>query len=159
MPNVIVVGAGISGLSVAYRLRQASPLIDVTVLEQANRPGGKVWTERSEDYRIELGANGFLGTKPSTLALCRDLGLADQLVPASEAAGRNRFLAVGDSLRPFPRTFVEFLRSDLLSWKGKLQLLAEPLRRAGAALRTNPFTTSFGVAPDLKQRTFSRTRW
>jgi protoporphyrinogen/coproporphyrinogen III oxidase len=128
MPNVIVVGAGISGLSLAYRLEQASPLIDVTVLEQANRPGGKVWTERFDDYRIELGANGFLDTKPSTLALCRDLGLAEQLIPASEAAGRNRFLAVGDSLRPFPRTFVDFLRSDLLSWKGKLQLLAEPLR-------------------------------
>ena len=127
MPKVIVVGAGISGMSLAYRLQRASPLIDVTVLEQANRPGGKVWTERFEDYRIEFGANGFLDAKPSTLALCRDLGLAEQLIPASEAAGRNRFLALDDRLRPFPRTFVEFLRSDLLSWKGKLRLLAEPL--------------------------------
>jgi oxygen-dependent protoporphyrinogen oxidase len=127
MPKVIVVGAGISGLSLAYRLQQASSSIDVTVLEQTSRPGGKVWTERLGGFQVEVGANGILDNKPSTVSLCRELGLASRLVPASEVAGRNRFVAVDDKLRLLPRTFTEFLRSDLLGWRGKLRLLAEPL--------------------------------
>jgi protoporphyrinogen/coproporphyrinogen III oxidase len=128
MPKVIVVGAGISGLSVAYRLRQASSAIDVTVLEQASRPGGKVWTERLGGFQVEVGANGILDSKPSTISLCRELGLANQLLAASGVAGRNRFVAVDDNLHLLPRTFSEFLGSDLLGWRGKLRLLAEPLR-------------------------------
>jgi protoporphyrinogen/coproporphyrinogen III oxidase len=128
MPKVIVVGAGISGLTLAYQLQRASPSIDVTVLEQASRPGGKVWTERLGGFQVEVGANGFLDNKPSTVSLCRELGLASRLVAASEVAGRNRFVAVDDQLRLLPRSFSEFLRSDLLSWRGKLRLLAEPFR-------------------------------
>jgi oxygen-dependent protoporphyrinogen oxidase len=128
MPKVIVVGAGISGLTLAYRLRQAPGAIDVRVLEQANRPGGKIWTERAGGFQVEAGANGFLDNKPSTLTLCRELGLERRLVPASEVAGRNRFVAIDDRLRLLPRSFYEFLRSDLLGWRGKLRLLAEPLR-------------------------------
>jgi protoporphyrinogen/coproporphyrinogen III oxidase len=127
MPKAIVVGAGISGLTLAYRLRQASTSIDVTVLEQASRPGGKVWTERFGGFQVEVGANGILDSKPSTILLCRELGLANQLVAASEVAGRNRFVAVDDKLHLLPRTFSEFLRSELLGWRGKLRLLAEPL--------------------------------
>src|SRR5437868_2085434 len=45
MPRVVVVGAGISGLSLAYRLRDAA---DVVVLESANAAGGCVRTERRD---------------------------------------------------------------------------------------------------------------
>lgn len=40
MPRVVIVGAGISGLAVAYRLQQLAPLTEIVVLEQADRPGG-----------------------------------------------------------------------------------------------------------------------
>src|SRR5262249_52927906 len=92
MSRVVIVGAGISGLAIAFRLQQAIPSCDITILEQAQRPGGAVWTERQEGFQIEFGPNGFLDSKSSTIALCRDLGIADRLIPASEAAGRNRYL-------------------------------------------------------------------
>ncbi len=38
MPRVVIVGAGISGLSVAYRLLQALPQAEVTVLEHLPDP-------------------------------------------------------------------------------------------------------------------------
>jgi oxygen-dependent protoporphyrinogen oxidase len=128
MARVVIIGAGISGLSLAYRLRQAVPAAELTVLEQRGRPGGTVWTERRDGFQVEVGANGFLDTKPSTLALCRDLDLADRLLPASEASARNRYLFLGGRLRPLPASLGAFLRSDLLSWRGKLGVLAEPLR-------------------------------
>jgi oxygen-dependent protoporphyrinogen oxidase len=62
--------------------------------------------------------------------LCREVGLGTQLVEASEAAGKNRFLFVGDRLQALPAGFGAFLRSDLLSWRGKISLLWERVRRA-----------------------------
>jgi oxygen-dependent protoporphyrinogen oxidase len=129
MPKVVIVGAGISGLTIAFRLRQALPTVEVVVLEQRDRPGGNIWTERRDGYQIEIGPNGFLDSKPSTIGLCRELGLADRLVPASEGAARNRYLFLNGKLQILPGGMVELLRSTLLSWRGKFGLLTEPLRR------------------------------
>jgi oxygen-dependent protoporphyrinogen oxidase len=128
MPRVVIVGAGISGLSLAYRLHQAAPGVEVTVLEADSRVGGKVWTESRDGFTVEVGPNGFLDSKPSTLDLAHDLGLADRLLPASEASARNRYLFLDDKLQPLPAGLLAFLRSPLLSLRGKLELLGEPFR-------------------------------
>jgi protoporphyrinogen/coproporphyrinogen III oxidase len=130
MPRVVVVGAGVSGLAVAYRLQERLPGADIVVLEQAGRPGGTAWTVREQGFQVEIGPNGFLDTKPTTVQLCRDLGLGGQLTSASDAAARNRFLFLGDKLRLLPRGPGDLLRTDLLSWRGKLSLLYERFRRA-----------------------------
>ncbi len=129
MSTVLVIGAGISGLATAYRLQQILPAADITVLEQRDRPGGTIWTERHEGFQFEIGPNGFLDTKPTTLNLCRDLGLGDRLIPADETASGNRYLFLGDRLRRLPGGPGELLRSELLSWRGKLSLLWERFRR------------------------------
>lgn len=128
MDKVIIVGAGISGLSLAFRLYQAVPSVDLVILEQRDRPGGTVWTERRDGFQVEIGPNGFLDSKPSTVGLCRDLGLGERLIPASEAAGRNRYLFLDGKLKALPAGLGAFLRTDLLSWRGKLGLLVEPFR-------------------------------
>jgi oxygen-dependent protoporphyrinogen oxidase len=129
MSQVVLVGGGISGLTLAYRLAQLVPQAKITLLEARNRAGGTVWTEHLEGFQVEIGPNGFLDNKPFTLTLCRDLGLGDQLVAGSDAAGRNRYLFRGNRLHALPAGLGAFLRSDLLSWRGKLALLTEPLRR------------------------------
>src|SRR5436190_12389830 len=98
-PRIVIVGAGVSGLSVAYRLQQRSPDAAITILEQADRAGGTTWTLREAGFHVEIGPNGFLDTKSTTLALARDVGLGTQLVQASEAAGKNRYLFLGDRLK------------------------------------------------------------
>ncbi len=129
MPKVVIIGAGISGLSLAFRLQQKLPNAKITVLEQLERPGGTIWTERRDGFRIELGPNGFLDNRPSTYALCRELGLSDRLVPASESAGRNRYLFLDGRLQLLPNSLRTFLGSPLLSWRGKCSLFLEPVRR------------------------------
>lgn len=134
MPRVVVVGAGVSGLALAYRLRSALPGVDLTVLEESARPGGPVWTDRRDGFQFECGPNGFLDSKPSTLNLCRDLGIADDLIPASESSRRNRFVFINEKLRALPSGPFGLLRTPLLSLRGKLALLSEPFRRRGTAL-------------------------
>src|SRR6266849_5768469 len=128
MQTVVIVGGGISGLTLAYRLQQEAPQVQVTVLEKENRFGGTLGTEHREGFVVELGANGFLESKASTLALSHDLGLDDRLVPASESAGRNRFILLDGKLRVLPGGPFSFLRSDVLSWRAKVNVAAEFLR-------------------------------
>jgi oxygen-dependent protoporphyrinogen oxidase len=128
MPRVVIVGGGISGLALAYRLEQRVPDAEVVVLEQAERLGGVIGTEERDGFRIEIGPNGFLDNKPFALSLCRELGLRERLVPASEAARRNRYLFLDGRLRLLPNSLISFLRSDVLSWRTRFLLLAERFR-------------------------------
>src|SRR4051794_28983261 len=125
MSRVVVVGAGISGLALAYRLGQFDPALGVVVLDRRSRVGGAVHTERRDGFQVEAGPNGFLDGNPSTLRLSHELGLGDRLVAASEAAGSNRFLLLGGRLRRLPTGPWSFLRSDVLSWRAKVSLLAQ----------------------------------
>src|SRR5258708_28269080 len=111
MPKVVIVGAGISGLALAYCLQREAPTCDIQVLEQRTRPGGTIWTAEHGGFRFEHGPNGFLDNKPTTITLCRDLGLADRLIQASEAAGRNRYLFLDGELRALPAGLGAFLRT------------------------------------------------
>jgi oxygen-dependent protoporphyrinogen oxidase len=129
MPRVVIVGAGISGLAIAYRLQHLDPSLDITLLEQRDRPGGTVWTERRQGFQVEIGPNGFLDTKPNTVALCRDLALGDRLLPASAESARNRYLFLDGKLCPLPAGLGAFLASPLLSWRGKLNFVLERFRR------------------------------
>jgi oxygen-dependent protoporphyrinogen oxidase len=130
MPHVIVVGGGLTGLTVAYRLRRADPAVSVTVLEARDRPGGNVGTELHDGFRVETGPNGFLDRTPAVPQLCHDLGLGSRLVAASEGARKNRYLFLRGRLHKLPRGPLGLLATPLLSLRGKWQLLTEPFRKA-----------------------------
>jgi oxygen-dependent protoporphyrinogen oxidase len=102
--------------------------MDVIVLEQAGRLGGAIGTERRDGFQIEIGPNGFLDTKPFAMALCRDLGLGERLIPATEAARRNRYLFLDGRLHLLPNSLASFLTSDAISWRTRFLLLAERFR-------------------------------
>jgi protoporphyrinogen/coproporphyrinogen III oxidase len=119
---VIVIGAGISGLTAAYAALQAG--VEVLVLESGPSPGGKLRSSRVGGYTFDWGPNGFLANVPDTLALVRALRLDDALLPAAEEAGR-RYLYWDGALRPVPTTAGAFLRSEFVSTPGKLRALAE----------------------------------
>lgn len=129
MPHVVIVGGGLTGLSVAFRLRQRHPEVTVTVLEPRDRPGGNIGTEDHGGFRVERGPNGFLDRTPSVPNLVRDLGLADRLLSASEGSRKNRYLFLDGRLRKLPRGPLGLVFSPLLSLRGKWQLLTEAWRK------------------------------
>lgn len=125
MARIVIVGGGISGLALAYRLQEQLPEAQINLLEREARLGGTVRTETRDGFRVEWGPNGFLDNKPTTLKLCRDLGLDHELVQASESSRRHRFLYLDGRLRALPGGPLAFLSTNLLSWRGKLRFLAE----------------------------------
>jgi oxygen-dependent protoporphyrinogen oxidase len=126
--RVVVIGGGISGLALAYRLEDHLPDAEVRLLEQSHRAGGTIDTLRHDGFTIEAGPNGFPDNNPSTLDLARSVGLGDRLQAASESASRNRFLLLDGRLRKLPSGMMTFLASPLLSWRAKLRILTERYR-------------------------------
>lgn len=127
MPHVAVVGGGLSGLTIAYRLKQFAPDVSVSVLEPRERPGGNIGTEEHRGFRVERGPNGYLDRTPALPDLVRDLGLAP--VAASEGSRKNRFVFLRGKLRKLPSGPFGLLTTSLLSLRGKWQLLTEPWRK------------------------------
>jgi monoamine oxidase len=75
--DVIVIGAGIAGLAAARRLRQAN--ISAIVLEARTRSGGRVWSDRSWGYALDLGASWIHGVAGNPLSeLAREWQIATQ---------------------------------------------------------------------------------
>lgn len=126
--DVIVVGGGIAGLACGFFSKQQG--LSVLVLEESERPGGKIRSQWEDGFCCEWGPQGFLDNVPETLELVGALGLESRLVRASDHAAA-RFILRQGRLRRIPLSLPAFLASDVLSGRGKLRLLAEPFMPRG----------------------------
>jgi oxygen-dependent protoporphyrinogen oxidase len=129
--DTVIVGAGISGLATAYDLQRRG--LNVRVLESADHPGGVIATERFDGWVIDGGPDSLLVQKPAAVALCRELGIADRLVPTLTPRtayvlrdGNLHAIAEGSFLG-FPITFSALARSRLFSLAGKARMAGEVL--------------------------------
>ena len=122
---VVVVGAGAAGMGAALALRERG--MDVLLLEEKDRAGGKLGTESARGFLMERAALGLVDRTGELAELCAKLGIAPY--PASPAASL-RFVERGGTVHALPRGPVEALRTKLLSPREKLSLLGEPFRRA-----------------------------
>ncbi|SDG87570.1 flavin monoamine oxidase family protein [Psychroflexus sediminis] len=73
MPKVLIVGAGLSGLSTAYGVRKSN--MDVEILEARPRLGGRILTKNLNPRHLELGATWFGPQHTSLLKLIRELNI------------------------------------------------------------------------------------
>ena len=90
--SVAIVGAGITGLTAAFRLHQQG--YRVTVFERTSRTGGSVQTIREAGYLIESGPNSLQYGAPELKQLIRDLGLEPEMLTANTSA-KKRFIVRG----------------------------------------------------------------
>ncbi|GAB6044432.1 protoporphyrinogen oxidase [Caminibacter profundus] len=117
MQKLAVVGGGISGLALAYYLQND---YDVTVFEK-DKWGGKAYTQKVNSYLLEEGVNGFLSNSPKTLELCEEIGIKP--IKANENS-KIRYI-YDEKLIKIPTKSIDFLKSDILSLRGKLRVAME----------------------------------
>jgi oxygen-dependent protoporphyrinogen oxidase len=117
----IIIGAGISGLVAAHRLRSLGR--NVLVVESSDRIGGVIQTVEAEEFLVERGPNSLRGTH-EFLDLVEELGLADEMVAADPRAPA--YVYAGGRLHAVPMSPVALVRTGLISSSAKLRLLREP---------------------------------
>lgn len=111
--HVIVLGAGISGLSAAWFLSQSGQPVDVTLIEKTERAGGLLQTEYTPDFLFEKSARLFKADKSlELLKLAHALGLHDQIIHRT-AKGFARYTYQDGKLRRFPDSPLGFCVSSL----------------------------------------------
>jgi oxygen-dependent protoporphyrinogen oxidase len=120
--RLVIVGGGISGLSLAYFLLEHKPSLDIVVLESEKKAGGKIWTDRADGFLCEGGVNGFLDNRPRTLELVRKLAITS--LKSSDTA-RKRYIFSDKKLHLLPESPISFFSSNLLSLYGHLRILYE----------------------------------
>src|SRR5262245_34950995 len=117
----IVIGAGISGLVCAYRLKTLG--VDVLLIEKNDRVGGVIQSEDIDGFLIERGPNSSQGTE-ELIALVEELGVLEELIEGNPKAPA--YVYFKGRLHAVPSGPGAFIKSDLLSPAGKLRILKEP---------------------------------
>jgi oxygen-dependent protoporphyrinogen oxidase len=112
--RVVVVGAGIAGLTCAYRLSRlpatTGSALEVMLYEASDRTGGKVRTSEIAGIPVDEGIDGFLARVPAAVGLCRELGLGERL---TSPAGGGAFVYCYGALHRFPEGLVLGVPTDL----------------------------------------------
>ncbi|MBX7549370.1 protoporphyrinogen oxidase [Streptomyces sp. NPDC048665] len=122
--HVVVIGAGIAGLAAAHRLLGRGAR--VTVLEAADRVGGKLLPGEIAGVRVDLGAESMLARRPEAVALAREVGLDERLQPPATATAS---IWTRGALRPMPKGHVMGVPGTAAALTGVLS--AEGLARIG----------------------------
>ncbi|MBB5173224.1 protoporphyrinogen oxidase [Texcoconibacillus texcoconensis] len=128
--KIAVIGAGITGLSAAYyavkEAKQQGLGVEVTVFEAGDRVGGKIHTDYTDDFIIELGPDSFLARKTSAANLAEEIGIDGELI--RNQTGQS-YILHGDTLHPMPGGSImgvptqlgPFASTKLLSPSGKVR--------------------------------------
>ncbi|NTX39631.1 protoporphyrinogen oxidase [Myxococcus sp. CA033] len=138
--TVAVVGGGISGLVVAWRLRSRGRA--AVLLETSSRLGGAVGTRQHQGFLLETGPNSFLDREPATRELAFALKLEDR-IRAADPAAKRRYVYTRGRLRSVPASPPAFLGSDILPLGAKLRVMGE-LFSGRAAVGADESLADFG---------------
>ncbi len=122
-PSIGILGAGISGLSTAYKLSQNN--IDVTVYEKENQVGGAIKTHQENEWLVEEGPNTLMVKSKEVWNLLEELNLKKSSIEAGKTA-KKRFIVKNNHPTPLPMSLGSFLTTNLFSSRAKFRLLQEP---------------------------------
>jgi oxygen-dependent protoporphyrinogen oxidase len=111
--RVAILGAGISGLSLAWYLSKTAHPPEIVLFEKSGRSGGWLHTDRSTEFLFEKGPRTFKVSKASSLIqLSCELNLQEQMIFSSEKP-HHRYLWIDQKLQRFPTHVLSFLFSPL----------------------------------------------
>jgi protoporphyrinogen/coproporphyrinogen III oxidase len=137
MKRIAIIGGGISGLTAAFHLekaRAAGADVEYTLFESGQRLGGCMSSDYVEGCLVEAGPDSFLTEKPWAQLLCRELGIADQLIGSNDSQRKTyivvkgRLVVMPDGLMfMVPTRLVPTALSPLFSWSTKIRMARELL--------------------------------
>ena len=122
--DVLIIGAGLSGLAAATFLKHKQPDISLLVIEKEEQPGGAVRSHVEEGYLAEGGPHGFLDNCLESRVLIHEAGLTNEVekAPLSDFV---RYICLNGKLNIIPQSPGKIIRAPLISWPAKFRVMAE----------------------------------
>jgi len=132
--DVVIVGAGLAGLTAGWRLRDR----DIVVLESGDRVGGRIRSERRGQYYLNWGGHVFSGAGSGTDVLLRETSVAALDIPgALTGLAMNGKLLLGGRVETYPFRIP-------MTWSSRLALLRAGSKVGLAVLR---YASIVGLRP------------
>ncbi|MFH0866533.1 MAG: protoporphyrinogen oxidase [Bacteroidota bacterium] len=128
MKEVVIIGAGITGLATALHLKKRG--VGFIMLDQACRTGGVIHTVTENGYTYEEGPNSGIIGNVEVLRLFNELKGECELEEAS-ASNKKRYVLKGGKWHALPGGLFSAIGTPLFSLKDKFKVLSEPFRKAG----------------------------
>lgn len=132
--DVIIIGAGLTGLTAAYYLLKQG--LDVTILEKNNRIGGVIETINENGFAFEAGPNTGVLSHPEVAELFEELTDHCKLEVANSDA-KKRLIWKSGKWHALPDGLIKAVKTPLFTTRDKFRIFGEPFRRKG----TDPFET------------------
>lgn len=126
--DTVIIGAGLTGLSTAFNLKNAGR--DVLVLEKQNRIGGQIRTYTENGFTFESGPNTGVVSFPEVAELFQQLEGSCQLETACESSKR-RLIWKGNRFHALPAGPLSAITTPLFTLSDKFRILGEPWRKKG----------------------------
>lgn len=123
-PDMIIIGAGLTGLTAAYYLRKAGK--KVLLIEQDNRPGGVIRTITEDGFTYEAGPNTGIISSAELVQLFHDLKLRFEIPNETTKA---RWIWKKGRWHALPSDLLSAIFTPLFKFKDKIKVLGEPFRR------------------------------
>lgn len=125
--TVGILGAGITGLSAAWKLKNQG--FNVEIYEKQSQPGGKIQTLQKDGWLVEEGPNTMLVRNEKIWDFLDELNLNERIVKPGGKA-KKRYIVRNGKLHEVPMSVISFLSSGLFSMRAKCRLLKEPFAAA-----------------------------
>jgi len=122
--DVLIIGAGLSGLAAATFLKHKQPDISLLLIEKEEQPGGAVRSHLEEGYLAEGGPHGFLDNCLESRVLIHEAGLSNEVekAPLSKFV---RYICLDGKLNLIPQSPGKIIRAPLMSWPAKFRVMAD----------------------------------
>ncbi len=115
--TIIILGGGISGLTIAYDLAKHQDRFQIKLIEKSDHLGGWIDTDISTGFFFEKGPRVFRGSRsPHFLALTKEAGLHSELIESSKE-GQSRYLWKEGKLRRLPVLSWELMKGVVHEWR------------------------------------------
>lgn len=126
--EIIIIGAGLTGLTIAFYLKKAG--INFRVIEKSGKTGGVIQTVSEQGFVYETGPNTGVVSHPEMAELFEDLADKCSLEIADPNAKR-RLIWKNGKWHALPSGLISAIGTPLFSWYDKFRILGEPFRKKG----------------------------
>lgn len=126
--GIVIIGAGLTGLSTAHNLKKKGH--DVVIVEKESRIGGQIRTYQEDGFVFESGPNTGVVSFPEVVELFNDLAGDCELEIARESSKR-RLIWKGNQFHALPSGPLSAITTPLFRLSDKFRILGEPWRKRG----------------------------